>query len=100
VTNWLKAEQDRGGDLRGESRASGSQGFGLQKKEGAAREEISVVPRDPGIAGPPEGWERAMEALWGPQWTEVYGAWGLMPPSDHAQVRRWLAREKGKEVAA
>ena len=72
--------------------------FGAQKKEGGASGDFSLVPEDSGVSGPPEGWEKAMGALWGEAWREVYAAWEMMPPSDHAQVRKWLAKkERGGE---
>ena len=65
------------------------------KKEGDAA-GFSLVPADSGVAGPPEGWESAMEVLWGEDWQEVYAAWEMMPPSDHAQVRKYLAQQEGR----
>jgi uncharacterized protein YdaU (DUF1376 family) len=73
-------------------------GSGPQKKEGGASGDFSLVPEASGVSGPPEGWERAMVALWGEAWRDVYAAWEMMPPSDHAQVRKWLAKkERGGE---
>lgn len=65
------------------------------KKEGEAA-GFSLVPADSGVAGPPEGWESAMVALWGDEWQESYAAWEMMPPSDHAQVRKYLAQQEGR----
>lgn len=58
---------------------------------------FDLVPADAGRSGPPDGWELAMVELWGADWRDVYAAWDLMPPSDQAQVRRYLADLAKKE---
>lgn len=66
-----------------------------EKKEKGGAADFSLVPVDAGMAEAPEGWEDAMAPLWGPEWPEIYAAWELMTPSDHAQVRAWLKKKKG-----
>ena len=62
--------------------------------QAASSTAFQLVPADSGRAGPPEGWQDAMAALWGPDWTEVYASWDLMPASDQTQVRRFLAQKE------
>jgi len=85
VTNWLKREQDKGGDLRA-SRLP----LGAEKKEGGGAAEGGQ-----GASLPPEGWEEAMEGLYGPAWEESAPSWPAMTPQDQARVRAWVAKKKG-----
>ena len=87
VTNWLAKEQDRGGDLRGKP-----------KPAWAGAVDPVEQTHETAVEAPPEGWERAMVALWGEQWREFHAAWHPMLHSDKAKVRAWLAAE-GKEAA-
>lgn len=89
VTNWLKREQDKGGDLRA-SRTS----LGAEKKEGGGAAEGGQ-----GASLPPEGWEEAMAGLYGPAWEESAPCWPAMTPQDQARVRAWVAKKKGGRAA-
>ena len=81
-TDWLAKEQDRGGDLRGQTPFQAfTDGFGAKKEAPPLTVEL-----------PPEGYEQAMVALWGADWQETMPGWPQMVTSDKAQVRRWLAQ--------
>jgi uncharacterized protein YdaU (DUF1376 family) len=67
-------------------------GFGPQKKEGGAGFEAAPAVRG---TDAPEGWERAMLALWGDDWERYCAAWETMLPADQAQVRAWLKKNEG-----
>jgi len=69
-----------------------SPGFGPQKKEGGAGFEAAPAVRG---TDAPEGWERAMQALWGDDWERYSAAWETMLPADQAQVRAWLKKNEG-----
>lgn len=71
--------------------ANWSRFAGGQKKEGGAPILLTVEDA-------PEGFEDAMEALFGGEWREQCPAWPQMTGSDKSQVRAWL-REHGKEAA-
>jgi len=86
VTNWLAKEQDRGGDLRGQSAPAWS---GLGAK--------NASPPPQSIEDAPAGYERAMADLFGDGWQQM-PAWAQMTASDKSQVRAWL-REHGEEAA-
>jgi len=92
ITTWLQKEQDRGGDLRSSNSSSHSPGFGWQKKEGAA-----VFVEAPAVQGTeaPEGWEAAMDEVWGEGWQDIYACWKLIPHLDQAKVRAVLAKKQG-----
>ena len=47
---------------------------------------------------PPDGFEDAMEALFGGEWQEQCPAWPQMTGSDKSQVRAWI-RANGKDAA-
>ena len=64
---------------------------GGQKKEGGGPTLLT-------IENAPEGFEEAMEALFGGEWREQCPAWPQMTGSDKSQVRDWL-RANGKEAA-
>lgn len=88
VTGWLAKEQDRGGDLRGRTPSQAFMASFDAKKE--------APPLT--VEMPPEGFEDAMEALFGGEWQEQCPAWPQMTGSDKSQVRAWL-RANGKEAA-
>jgi len=67
-------------------------GFGPQKKGAAAGFEAAPAVRG---TDAPEGWERAMLALWGDDWERYCAAWETMLPADQAQVRAWLKKNEG-----
>ena len=92
VTNWLQREQDKGGDLR-----ASSQGYDPKKnKGGGAAEDL----QGGGSSLPPEGWEYAMQAIYGAAWEECAPSWPAMTPQDQAQVRAWVAKKmKGRAAA-
>lgn len=71
---------------------SHSPGMGWQKKEGAA-----VFVEAPAVQGTdaPEGWEEAMDEVWGEGWREIYACWRLVPHLDQAKVRAVLAKKEG-----
>lgn len=71
---------------------SHSPGMGWQKKEGAA-----AFVEAPAVQGTdaPEGWEAAMDEVWGEGWQEIYACWRLVPHLDQAKVRAVLAKKEG-----
>lgn len=89
VTNWLMREQDKGGDLR-----ASSQGFGQKKNEGGGAAGSDGL-QGGGSSLPPEGWEFAMQAIYGAAWEECAPSWPAMTPQDQAQVRAWVAKKMG-----
>lgn len=89
VTNWLQREQDKGGDLR-----ASSQGFGQKKNEGGGAAGSDGL-QGGGSSLPPEGWEFAMQAIYGAAWEECAPSWPAMTPQDQAQVRAWVAKKMG-----
>lgn len=69
-----------------------SPGLGWQKKEGGA-----VFVEAPAVQGTdaPEGWEAAMDEVWGEGWQDIYACWKLVPHLDQAKVRAVLAKKEG-----
>lgn len=45
----------------------------------------------------PEGWEKAMDALYGPDWRERHASYALLLPADQRQVRAWLVKNAQKK---
>ena len=92
ITTWLQKEQDRGGDLRSSNPSGHSPGLGWQKKELAA-----AFVEAPAVQGTeaPEGWEAAMDEVFGDGWQDIYACWRLVPHLDQAKVRAVLAKRKG-----